>query len=224
MKSRFAGRPTPAMVVALVALSSSLAGAATGATLLTGKDIRNKSLTGKDLKGKTVTGKHVKNRSLVADDFKRGQLPAGPIGPVGPAGADGERGPEGPRGPRGPQGEAGDDGADGATGPQGPAGEDGVDGQDGADGAPGATNVVSRHGNDMVLQASGTLTVSIDCALGERATGGGGANGGAAGVHLKQSGPTPATQGATPTGWTVTFENTSADAAVVRAWVVCASP
>jgi hypothetical protein len=68
------------------------------------------------------------------------------------------------------------------------------------------------------------LTVSIDCSLGERATGGGGSNGGATGVHLKQAGPTPATAGATPTGWTATFENTSTNAAVVRAWVVCASP
>ena len=218
MKTLLAGRPTPAMVIALVALSSSLAGVATGATLLTGKDIRNKSLTGKDLKKKTVTGKHVRNRSLVAEDFKRGELPAGQIGPVGPAG---------PEGPRGPRGDDGDDGANGAVGAQGPAGQDGQDGADGADGAdgtPGATNVVIRHGADTVLQASTTLTVSIDCNLVERATGGGGTNGGAAGVHLKQSGPTPATQGATPTGWTVTFENTSANAAVVRAWVVCASP
>ena len=44
-----------------------------GATLLRGKDIRNKSLTGKDLK-REVTSKHVKNRSLVAKDFKQGQL------------------------------------------------------------------------------------------------------------------------------------------------------
>ena len=34
-----AGRPTPAMAVALVALFSSLAGGATAAKLLTGKDI-----------------------------------------------------------------------------------------------------------------------------------------------------------------------------------------
>ena len=76
----------------------------------------------------------------------------------------------------------------------------------------------------MVLQASGTMTAAVDCSRGERATGGGGTNGGVAGVHLKQTGPTPATQGATPTGWMATFENTSANAAVVRAWVVCASP
>ena len=216
--------PTPAMVVALVALSSSLAGAATGATLLTGKDIRNKSLTGKDLKRKSVTGMHVKNRSLVARDFKRGELPVGAIGPVGPEGAIGPAGPAGPEGPRGPQGEAGTDGSNGASGSPGADGADGADGQDGADGAPGATNVVVRHGSDSILQASGILTVSIDCNLGERATGGGGTNGAIAGVHLKQSGPTPATQGATPTGWSVTFENTSANPAVVRPWVVCASP
>ena len=105
------------MVVALVALSSSLASGAMAAKLLTGKDIANKSITGKDLKGSTVTGKHVKNRSLGAKEFKKGHLPLGEIGPVGP------RGPEGPEGP---------------AGPRGPAGADGTDGVDGADGAPGS--------------------------------------------------------------------------------------
>jgi hypothetical protein len=130
------------MVIALVALSSSLAGAATGATLLTGKDIRNKSLTGKDLKRKAVTSKHVRNRSLVAEDFKRGQLPAGPIGPVGPAGPEG---PSGPEGPRGPEGEDGADGADGATGPVGPQGPAGEDGEDGAQGPPGGNVIGSGY-------------------------------------------------------------------------------
>ena len=45
------------MVVALVALSSSLASGATAAKLLTGKDIANRSITGKDLKAELVTGK-----------------------------------------------------------------------------------------------------------------------------------------------------------------------
>ena len=47
-------RPTPAMVVALVALVSSLAGTAVAARLITSKD--------------------VKNGSLLAKDFKKGQL------------------------------------------------------------------------------------------------------------------------------------------------------
>ena len=115
-------RLSPEMVVALVALSSSLAGGATAATLLSGKDIANRSITGKDLKASSVTSKHVKNRSLVRKDFKNGHLLLGEIGPVGPAGPEGPEGPAGPRGPQGPAGEDGADGADGAQGPPGPAG------------------------------------------------------------------------------------------------------
>ncbi len=131
------GRPTPAMVVALIALSSSLASGAAAVNLLTGKDIANKSITGKDLKRNSVTGKHVKDRSLGARDFKSGRLPMGQIGPVGPAGPDGPAGPQGPEGPAGPRGETGPAGPAGATGSMGPAGADGEDGEDGADGAQG---------------------------------------------------------------------------------------
>ena len=232
MKTLLAGRPTPAMVIALVALSSSLAGAATGATLLTGKDIRNKSLTGKDLKGKTVTGKHVRNRSLVAEDFKRGQLPAGPIGPAGP------EGPTGPEGPRGPRGDDGADGADGETGPMGPAGSGWAGREDGEEERRGRRRgrwrrrrtrrderghpARGRHGSS---RRPTTLTVAIDCSLGERATGGGGTNGGA-GRRSSEADPArrPRPRAPPRRAGSATFENTSANAAVVRAWVVCASP
>jgi hypothetical protein len=84
--------------------------------------------------------------------------------------------------------------------------------------------VVIRHGTDANIQNSTVITTSVDCNAGERAVGGGGTNNAAAGVHLKQSNPTPATQGATSTGWAVTYENLSGGPAVIRAWVVCASP
>jgi hypothetical protein len=117
-----AGAPSPAMIVALVALSSSLASGAMGAKLLTGKDIANRSITGEDLRRSALTGKHVKDRSLATRDFKKGHLLLGETGPMGP---EGPAGPEGPRGATGPRGAPG------------PAGADGVDGADGADGAPG---------------------------------------------------------------------------------------
>ena len=220
-------RPSPAMIVALVALSSSLASGATAVTLLTGGDIANRSLTGKDLKPSSVTTKHVKNRSLVKRDFRKGHLLLGQIGPVGPAGPEGPAGAagaEGPRGETGAQGEAGATGGTGPAGPQGPAGPAGEDGVDGADGANGATNVVIRHSSDVNIQHSTVVTTSVDCNGGERAVGGGGTNNGTAGIHLKQSNPTPATQGATPTGWSVTYENLSGVPGSIRAWVVCSSP
>src|SRR5207253_9709939 len=43
----------------------------------------------------------VKDFSLLARDFKRGQIPPGPVGPTGPTG------PAGPQGPAGPAGGAG---------------------------------------------------------------------------------------------------------------------
>jgi len=49
----------------------------------------------------SVTTIQVKDFSLLARDFKRGQVPAGPVGPAGPAG------PTGPAGPAGPAGGAG---------------------------------------------------------------------------------------------------------------------
>jgi hypothetical protein len=77
----------PALVVSIVALVFALAGGATAATLITGKQVKNGSLTGVD----------VKDRSLTAKDFK-GSLrgPTGPSGLPGPAGAPGQTGPAGP--------------------------------------------------------------------------------------------------------------------------------
>ena len=53
------------------------------------------------LPANSVTTRQVKNHSLLAIDFKRGQLPRGPIGPAGPAGPAGPQGPAGPAGPGG---------------------------------------------------------------------------------------------------------------------------
>jgi hypothetical protein len=87
-------RPSPAMVVACLALSVALGGTGYAATQIA----RN-----------SITSVQVKDRSLLAKDFKRGQLPRGPrglMGPAGPAGPAGAAGPAGPAGPTGPSGAA----------------------------------------------------------------------------------------------------------------------
>ena len=84
--------PSPAMVVALLALATATAGSAYAAATITGKDIKNSSITGKD----------VKNRSLLARDFKSGQLRRG---------ARGARGPQGSQGPKGDKGNPGTPGS-----------------------------------------------------------------------------------------------------------------
>jgi hypothetical protein len=73
-------RPSPAMVVACLALMLALGGTGYAAIKLP----RN-----------SVTTVQVKDFSLLARDFKRGQVPAGPAGPAGPVGPAGPAGPAG---------------------------------------------------------------------------------------------------------------------------------
>jgi hypothetical protein len=72
------------MVVACLALTVALAGTGYAATVLP----RN-SVGTAQLKNNAVTSLKVKNLSLSRQDFKPGQLPAGPPGPAGPAGPAG---------------------------------------------------------------------------------------------------------------------------------------
>jgi len=86
-------RPSPALVVAFIALFVAGAGTATAARLISGKQIRNNSVTGTDIRNNSVTGtdirnnslgnRDVKNGSLLLRDFKSGQVPAGPQGRAG---------------------------------------------------------------------------------------------------------------------------------------------
>src|SRR5688500_14881317 len=84
-------RPSPALVVASVALFSSMTGGAVAAKLITGKQVKDNSLTGKD----------IKDRSIAAKDLAAGARKAGPAGPAGPRGADGTPGAAGLKGDQG---------------------------------------------------------------------------------------------------------------------------
>jgi hypothetical protein len=124
----------------------------------------------------------------------------GPPGPTGPVGA---AGPVGPVGATGPQG------AMGPVGPQGPAGVSNV-------------RVRTRTG---VGNAYLGGSVVVPCAQGERATGGGGHAGGQPGVNITQSAPNPQlTEGETPTGWFVSFENTTETTRTLYGYAICVSP
>ncbi len=82
---------TYANVVATLALFIALGGASYAAFKLP-----KNSVGTKQIKKGAVTGPKVKRHSLLADDFKPGQLPAGPRGAEGPKG---DRGPKGDPGP-----------------------------------------------------------------------------------------------------------------------------
>jgi hypothetical protein len=113
MKRLLDRRPSPAMIVSLVAFSLALGGTGYAAT---------------SLPNNSVTSKTVVDRSLRAVDFAPGQLPAGKPGPAGPTGPQGTPGPQGTQGtpgtpgPQGPAGPKGAPGQPGQAGPQGPAG------------------------------------------------------------------------------------------------------
>jgi hypothetical protein len=104
MRKLLRRRPSPAMVVACLALLVALGGTSVAAVSQLGRNsvgplqLRNGAVTNPKLRNNAVTSAKVANRSLLRSDFAAGQLPAGPTGPQGPAGAAGPAGPAGPAG------------------------------------------------------------------------------------------------------------------------------
>jgi Collagen triple helix repeat (20 copies) len=106
-------RPSPAMVVAFIALLLALGGGAYAQLR-----IPRNSVGTAQLKASSVTSPKVRAGSLLRSDFRAGQLPRGPAGPAGErglTGATGERGLTGPMGPAGPAGPRGPAGATNVT-------------------------------------------------------------------------------------------------------------
>jgi hypothetical protein len=104
-------RPSPALVVAIIALVVASAGTATAASVL----IKRSSQVAR---GAINSGDLANDRAVKLDDL----TPATRLAlqnDAGPAGPQGERGPQGPAGARGDRGPRGEDG------PRGPAGENG---------------------------------------------------------------------------------------------------
>ena len=95
-------RPSPATVIATIALLVALAGTGYAASALPANSVGNKQL-----QNNAVTSPKVKNHSLLRVDFASGQVPVGPRGPVGPPGPPGAPGSAGARGPTGPAGSSG---------------------------------------------------------------------------------------------------------------------
>ena len=69
--------PSPAMVVALVALVMSLGGSAY-ALVITGKSIRNNTVTGKDIRNRSLRGNDVKRNSIGGGAVKESSLASVP--------------------------------------------------------------------------------------------------------------------------------------------------
>jgi hypothetical protein len=95
--------PSPALIVAALALLMSLTGTAVAAGLITGSqiqnntvshlDVKNNDLRSGDVRDNTLKSIDVLNGTLKAIDFAPGQLKPGPAGPAGPQGVAGPQGP-----------------------------------------------------------------------------------------------------------------------------------
>ena len=94
MPSKLRSSLTYANVMATVAVFIALGGSSYAAIQITGNSVTNGSLTGRDVKNDSLTGKDIKRigtneiarGSLRRDDFRKGDLPAGPQGPKGDPG------------------------------------------------------------------------------------------------------------------------------------------
>jgi hypothetical protein len=101
-------RPSPALIVASIALLVALGGTGYAAVSATAPPnsvntaaLKNGAVTNPKIAANAVTGSRVKNGSLQKADFAAGQIPAGPPGPAGPAGAQGPAGAAGAKGDAG---------------------------------------------------------------------------------------------------------------------------
>ena len=67
-------RPSPALVISMIALFVALGGTGYAATQINGKTLKNNSVTGKKLKNKTVTGAKVKPNTLTGTQINESSL------------------------------------------------------------------------------------------------------------------------------------------------------
>lgn|SRR5262245_37891750 len=100
-------KPSPAMIVACLALLVALSGTGMAAATQLGRNsvgtlqLKDSAVSNAKLRNNAVNSAKVAARSLLRSDFAPGQLPAGPVGPQGPAGPAGAAGATGPAGPAG---------------------------------------------------------------------------------------------------------------------------
>jgi hypothetical protein len=97
VKKVLARRPSPALVIAMIALFVAMGG--TGYAAL---KLPKNSVGATQIKTGAVGSAEVKDGALKLKDFGSGQIPAGPRGATGPAGTNGLNGHDGATGPRGP--------------------------------------------------------------------------------------------------------------------------
>ncbi len=103
---------TYANVIASLALFIALGGTSYAAIELGKNSVKSENIGKEQVKAadiarNAVSSAKVKDASLLAQDFKAGELPAGPVGPKGERGPTGFQGERGPTGLKGEQGDPG---------------------------------------------------------------------------------------------------------------------
>jgi len=186
-------RPSPAMVVACIALVVALGGTSVAAVNALAPNtvgpvqLRAGAVTNPKLRNNAVTGPKVRNRSLTAADFVAGSLPRGPAGPAGPAGAAGPAGVIGPITVR-----------------------------------QGTVTVAGGTGAQVQDGAYSTGTVSVNCNPGEKAISAGtGWSDDAAGRELWVQRLTPVLTNDAVTGYRGTGGNDSGNTSTFTLYVLC---
>jgi hypothetical protein len=84
--------PSPALVVAFIALAVALGGTSYAVVALPKNSVgtaqlKKQAVTAQKIRANSISSGKVKDRSLLEKDFKAGQLPAGPPGQPGPSSA-----------------------------------------------------------------------------------------------------------------------------------------
>ena len=160
-------RPSPALVVACIALIVALSGTGYAAVVLP-----RGSVGTIQLKNAAVTSPKVKDSSITSLD----------IAPATRASLKGQAGAQGPKGDKGDRGDKGDKGATGDKGDTGAAGAPGISGY----------AIVEKT----ATATSPSQAVSVTCPAGMRALGGGGGTPTpGAGVSVRNSFPLPGVPG-----------------------------
>jgi len=226
-------RPSPALIVAMLALfaalsQTSFAGQAVqaigGCNCATSKDIVDGSLRGVDIKDKSLTrrdfrGSVVGPRGPAGANGSNGSNGAqGPKGDAGASGAQGSKGDQGVPGTKGDKGDKGDQGIQGPKGDQGIQGIQGPKGDQGAAGSPGVSGLMYQWAPDVQVGAGQTKELFLDCPVGKRVFGGGinsGSNWNAARMMLSY----PVDNDT----WDVWVKNDSGSAMLVTGVVTCAN-
>jgi hypothetical protein len=98
-------KPSPALVIASIALLVALGGTGVAAVAVTAPAnsvntaaLKTGAVTSPKLHSNAVTSSKVQNGSLLKVDFAAGQIPAGPAGPAGSQGPKGDKGDKGDSG------------------------------------------------------------------------------------------------------------------------------